>query len=96
MDTNSHRVTRGDTPIELTSKEYAMLEYFMRHPDQVLTRTMISEHVWDEEFDSFSNIIDVYIRRLRRKIDENFQPKLLHTVRGSGYILGVMPDSVSE
>ncbi|GAC1437471.1 MAG: response regulator transcription factor [Chloroflexota bacterium] len=93
MDTTSHRVARGDAPIELTSKEYAVLEYFMRHPDQVLTRTMISEHVWDEEFDSFSNIIDVYIRRLRRKIDENFQPKLLHTIRGSGYLLGIMADN---
>ena len=92
MDTNSHRVTREDTAIELTSKEYAVLEYFMRHPDQVLTRTMISEHVWDEEFDSFSNIIDVYIRRLRRKIDETFQPKLLHTIRGSGYLLGIMAE----
>ncbi len=96
MDTTSHRVTRHDAPIDLTSKEYAVLEYFMRHPDQVLTRTMISEHVWDEEFDSFSNIIDVYIRRLRRKIDDNFQPKLLHTVRGSGYILGVLPESLGE
>jgi len=70
LDTSSHLVIRGDTPIELTSKEYAILEYFMRHPNQVLTRTMISEHVWDDEFDSFSNIIDVYIRRLRRKIDD--------------------------
>jgi len=96
MDTTSHRVTRYDAPIDLTSKEYAVLEYFMRHPDQVLTRTMISEHVWDEEFDSFSNIIDVYIRRLRRKIDDNFQPKLLHTVRGSGYILGVLPENLGE
>jgi len=90
LDTSSHRVTRGDAPIELTSKEYAMLEYFMRHPDQVLTRTMISEHVWDDEFDSFSNIIDVYIRRLRRKIDEGAPTKLLHTIRGSGYLLGIL------
>src|SRR5437588_7653411 len=90
LDTRSHRVTRGQMPIELTSKEYAMLEYFMRHPDQVLTRTMISEHVWDDDFDSFSNIIDVYIRRLRRKIDEGATTKLLHTIRGSGYLLGVL------
>ncbi len=96
MDTTSHRVTRGELMIDLTSKEYAVLEYFMRHPNQVLTRTMISEHVWDEEFDSFSNIIDVYIRRLRRKIDENFQPKLLHTVRGTGYLLGIMSDPAPE
>ena len=92
VDTSSHRVTRGNTPIELTSKEYAMLEYFVRNPDQVLTRTMISEHVWDDEFDSLSNIIDVYIRRLRRKIDEGYQPRLLHTIRGSGYLLGILPD----
>ena len=92
MDTSSHRVTRAGNPIELTSKEYAMLEYFMRNPDQVLTRTIISEHVWDEEFDSLSNIIDVYIRRLRRKIDEGYEPRLLHTIRGSGYLLGIMPE----
>jgi DNA-binding response OmpR family regulator len=92
VDTSSHRVSRAGTPIELTSKEYAMLEYFMRNTDQVLTRTMISEHVWDDEFDSLSNIIDVYIRRLRRKIDESYQPRLLHTIRGSGYLLGILPD----
>jgi DNA-binding response OmpR family regulator len=92
VDTSSHRVSRNGTPIELTSKEYAMLEYFIRNPDQVLTRTMISEHVWDDEFDSLSNIIDVYIRRLRRKIDEGYQPRLLHTIRGSGYLLGILPE----
>jgi DNA-binding response OmpR family regulator len=92
VDTGSHRVTRAGTPIELTSKEYAMLEYFMRNEDQVLTRTIISEHVWDEEFDSLSNIIDVYVRRLRRKIDEGYTPKLLHTIRGSGYLLGILPE----
>ena len=92
VDTSSHRVTRNGMPIELTSKEYAMLEYFMRNQDQVLTRTMISEHVWDDQFDSLSNIIDVYIRRLRRKIDEGFQSRLLHTIRGSGYLLGILPE----
>lgn len=92
VDTSSHRVWRAGIPIELTSKEYAMLEYFIRNPDQVLTRTMISEHVWDDEFDSLSNIIDVYIRRLRRKVDEGYQPRLLHTIRGSGYLLGILPD----
>ena len=90
LDTSSHLVMRGDEPIELTSKEYAILEYFMRHPNQVLTRTMISEHVWDDEFDSFSNIIDVYIRRLRRKIDDPAPVKLLHTIRGSGYRFGTI------
>jgi DNA-binding response OmpR family regulator len=95
VDTSSHRVTRAGAPIDLTSKEYAMLEYFIRNPDQVLTRTMISEHVWDEEFDSLSNIIDVYIRRLRKKIDEGYQPRLLHTIRGSGYLLGILPDETA-
>jgi DNA-binding response OmpR family regulator len=92
VDTSSHRVSRAGNPIELTSKEYAMLEYFVRNPDQVLTRTIISEHVWDDEFDSLSNIIDVYIRRLRKKIDEGYQPRLLHTIRGSGYLLGILPE----
>jgi len=96
VDTSSHRVSRAGNAIDLTSKEYAMLEYFMRHPDQVLTRTMISEHVWDEEFDSLSNIIDVYVRRLRRKIDEGHQPRLLHTIRGSGYLLGIHSSAGSE
>ncbi|MGH2409818.1 MAG: winged helix-turn-helix domain-containing protein, partial [Chloroflexota bacterium] len=63
---------------------------------QVLTRTMISEHVWDEQFDSLSNIIDVYIRRLRRKIDENYTPRLLHTIRGSGYLLGIQPEDTAS
>lgn len=96
MDTSSHRVTRAGSAVELTSKEYAMLEYFMRNPDQVLTRTIISEHVWDEAFDSLSNIIDVYIRRLRRKIDEGYQPRLLHTIRGSGYLLGILPEEAQQ
>ena len=93
VDTSSHRVIRAGAAIDLTSKEYAMLEYFMRNQDQVLTRTMISEHVWDDQFDSLSNIIDVYIRRLRRKIDEGFSPRLLHTIRGSGYLLGILPEN---
>jgi len=96
VDTSSHRVSRAGGTIELTSKEYAMLEYFMRNQDHVLTRTMISEHVWDEQFDSLSNIIDVYIRRLRRKIDENYTPRLLHTIRGSGYLLGILPEDAAS
>jgi heavy metal response regulator len=82
-----HKVTRRGKEIELTSKEYALLEYFMRNPDKVLTRTMISEHVWDYHFDSLTNVIDVYVNYLRRKIDKNFEPKLIHTIRGVGYIL---------
>jgi len=83
----THKVTRSGIEIELTSKEYALLEYFMRNPDRVLTRTMISEHVWDYHFDSMTNVIDVYVNYLRKKIDKDFEPKLIHTIRGVGYIL---------
>ncbi len=83
----THKVTRGGKEIELTSKEYALLEYFMRNPGKVLTRTMISEHVWDYHFDSMTNVIDVYVNYLRKKIDKDFEPKLIHTIRGVGYIL---------
>ncbi|MEW6376026.1 MAG: response regulator transcription factor, partial [Thermodesulfobacteriota bacterium] len=80
----NHKVMRGGKGIELTSKEYALLEYFMRNPDKVLTRTMISEHVWDYHFDSMTNVIDVYVNYLRKKIDKGFEPKLIHTIRGVG------------
>ncbi len=83
----NHKVMRGGKEIELTSKEYALLEYFMRNPDKVLTRTMISEHVWDYHFDSMTNVIDVYVNYLRKKIDKGFEPKLIHTIRGVGYLL---------
>lgn len=83
----THRVMRGGKEIELTSKEYALLEYFMRNPNRVLTRTMISEHVWDYHFDSMTNVIDVYVNYLRKKIDKGFEKKLIHTIRGVGYIL---------
>lgn len=83
----THRVVRSGKEIELTSKEYALLEYFMRNPNKVLTRTMISEHVWDYHFDSMTNVIDVYVNYLRKKIDKDFEPKLIHTIRGVGYIL---------
>jgi DNA-binding response OmpR family regulator len=83
----THKVTRKGKEIELTSKEYALLEYFMRNPDRVLTRTMISEHVWDYHFDSLTNVIDVYVNYLRRKIDKDFELKLIHTIRGVGYTL---------
>ena len=87
MDTLSREVWRGQRKIELTSKEYIILEYFMRPPNMVITRTMLEEHAWDYEFDSISNLIDVYIRRLRRKIDENGETSLIQTVRGAGYRL---------
>jgi DNA-binding response OmpR family regulator len=83
----THRVTRGGKEIELTSKEYGLLEYFLRNPNKVLTRTMISEHVWDYHFDSMTNVVDVYVNYLRKKIDKEFEPKLIHTIRGVGYIL---------
>ena len=83
----THKVTRKGKEIELTAKEYSLLEYFMRNPDKVLTRTMISEHVWDYHFDSVTNVIDVYVNYLRRKIDREFEPKLIRTIRGVGYIM---------
>lgn len=83
----TRKAIRQDTEIELTAKEYALLEYFLRNPERVLTRTMIAEHVWDYNFDSFSNIIDVYVNHLRNKIDKGFSKPLIHTVRGVGYIL---------
>lgn len=87
MDPVTRKVTRGEVDIELTSKEYALLEYLMRRPNQVLTRTMISEHVWESDFDTFTNVIDVYVNYLRNKIDKDFDKKLIQTVRGVGYIL---------
>jgi len=91
LDQLSHKVQRGGKVITLTSKEYALLEYLMIHSQQVITRTMISEHVWNEDFDSFTNVIDVYIRYLRNKIDKGFSKPLLHTIRGSGYMLSESP-----
>lgn len=87
IDPVTHKVWRDDKEIDLTAKEYALLEYFMRNPNQVLTRTMIADHVWDYTFDSFTNIIDVYVNYLRKKIDRDADKKLIHTVRGVGYIL---------
>lgn len=87
LDPVTHKVWRDDKEIDLTSKEYALLEYFIRNPNQVLTRTMIAEHVWDYTFDSFTNIIDVYVNYLRKKVDRDADKKLIHTVRGVGYIL---------
>jgi heavy metal response regulator len=83
----SHEVCRAGKRIELTSKEYALLEYFMIHSGEVVTRTMLSEHAWNEAFHSMSNVIDVHIRYLRKKIDNNSKKKLIHTIRGTGYIL---------
>lgn len=87
LTTSTHRVKRGGREIELTPKEYALLEYFMRNPNRILTRTLITEHVWDYHFDPETNVIDVYVNYLRKKIDHGFQKKLIHTIRGSGYIM---------
>jgi two-component system copper resistance phosphate regulon response regulator CusR len=91
IDTRAHAVTRGGRKIELTAKEYALLEYLARERGRVLTRAEIAEHVWDENFDPFSNLIDVNINRLRRKIDDGFAAPLIHTRRGEGYMLAA-PD----
>lgn len=87
VDTVSRKVTRAGTEIELTPKEYSLLEYFMRNKGRVLSREQIIEHIWNFDFDSDSNIIDVYIRFLRRKVDQGFDSKLIHTVWGTGYVL---------
>ncbi len=87
MDPTHHRVTRSGQLLELTNREYALLEFFLRHPNQVVTRTTLAEHVWEQDFDPISNVIDVHVARLRRKLDDNFPKKFLETVRGRGYLL---------
>jgi DNA-binding response OmpR family regulator len=85
LDPSTHTVKRGAQPIELTAKEFALLEYLMRHPNHLVTREMAESHLWSYENIVASNVVDVYIRRLRRKVDDPFEVKLLETVRGSGY-----------
>ncbi len=87
MDLLARSVTRGGTRIDLQPREFRLLEYLMRHSNQVVTRTMLLEHVWDYHFDPQTNVIDVHISRLRQKIDKSFSTPLLHTVRGAGYCL---------
>ena len=87
IDTRTHRVERNGKPIELTNKEYTLLAYLTRRRDQVVTRGDISEHVWDEHFDPTSNVIDVYVQRLRRKVDDGHSQRLIQTRRGAGYVL---------
>jgi heavy metal response regulator len=87
LDPAQRIVSRGGEKVELTAKEFALLEYFMRNRGRVLTRTMIIEHVWNYDFDTMTNIIDVYVNYLRKKIDSGREPKLIHTVRGAGYVL---------
>jgi DNA-binding response OmpR family regulator len=87
LDTVSRRARRGEVEIELTAREYRLLEYLMRSAGRLCGRMMILEKVWDYDFDPGTNLVDVYIKRLREKIDAAFEPKLLHTVRGTGYVL---------
>jgi heavy metal response regulator len=87
LDLVKRKVTRGATVIELTTKEFTLLEYFMRNKNKVLSRTLISEHIWNYNFDTGTNIIDVYINHLRNKVDGGQIKKLIHTVRGIGYIM---------
>lgn len=87
VDLKSHQVQRGGQVIELSGKEYAMLEYLMRNQGRVLSREQIEQHVWSFDYEGGSNMVDVYIRYLRRKIDEDFDRKLIHTVRGAGYVM---------
>jgi len=82
----THKVARAKKDINLTGKEYSLLEYLMLHANEVVTRTAISEHVWNEDFDSLTNVIDVFINRVRNKVDRDFKKKLLHSLRGTGYI----------
>jgi len=87
MDLRTHKVFRGKKRIDLTPKEYALLEYLMENEGQIVTRTMISESIWDYHFDSLTNVIDVHVYHLRNKVDKGFKPKLLHTIKGVGYVL---------
>jgi len=87
LDTVTHKARRGTRIIDLTTKEYALLEFFLRNKERVLSRTIIAEHIWDYHFDTGTNLIDVYINHLRNKVDTGFDRKLIHTVRGVGYVL---------
>jgi two-component system copper resistance phosphate regulon response regulator CusR len=93
VDRLSHQVRRAGRRIELSPKEYSLLEYFLLNTGRVLSRSMIIDRVWDQSFEGFTNIVDVYVRQLRRKIDEGFEPKLIRTVRGIGY--SIDPDQTA-
>lgn len=87
LDLLTRQVTRAGQPIELQAREFALLDLLMRHPGRVVTKTMILEHVWDYNFDPQTNVVDVLVHRLRTKVDKNFPDKLVHTIRGVGYVL---------
>ena len=92
LDTGTHEARRGDRVISLTAKEYELLEFFMRHPRQVLTREQIYDQVWQYDFGAASNLLEVYIRYLRRKLEAGGEPRLIHTLRGVGYVLRESPE----
>jgi two-component system copper resistance phosphate regulon response regulator CusR len=96
IDTRARHVERGGRVIQLTAKEYALLDYLARRPGEVVGRADIAEHVWDDSFDPLSNLIEVYVQRLRRKVDDDHQVKLLHTRRGAGYVLVPVADEGTE
>jgi DNA-binding response OmpR family regulator len=89
LDPVTHKVWRNNNEIEITPKEYDLLEYMMRNPNQILTRNMIADAVWEGQFDKFTNIIDVYVNYLRKRIDRGVEKKLIHTVRGAGYTFAI-------
>jgi two-component system copper resistance phosphate regulon response regulator CusR len=89
VDLGAHKARRAGREIALTAKEFALLEFFVLHRDRVVDRAAITAHVWDENHDPFTNVLEVLVRRLRRKLDDDFEPKLIHTMRGAGYRLGV-------
>ena len=89
VDLGARQVRRAGRPISLTAKEFALLEFLLRHQDRVVDRSTITAHVWDNNHDPFANVLEVLVRRLRSKIDDGFEPKLLSTVRGAGYRLGI-------
>jgi two-component system copper resistance phosphate regulon response regulator CusR len=96
LDTGGHSVTRAGKDISLTAKEYALLEYMVLNQGRVVGREQIAQHVWDESFDAFSNVIDVYIKRLRDKLDTGYARRLIHTRRGEGYLLSVAPGAADD
>jgi len=89
VDLRGHRARRAGQGIDLTAKEFALLEFLAQHQDQVVDRASITAHVWDENHDPFTNVLEVLVKRLRRKVDDGFEPKLIHTIRGAGYRLGL-------
>ena len=93
LDTRRRAVSRAGRPIQLTTKEYALLEYLVRRQGDVVSRADIAEHVWDDSYDPMSNLIDVYIQRLRRKVDDGHRRRLIHTRRGAGYTLDAEPEA---